>query len=60
MDNNDQWQNFQNRFMDDMELGGLEQVPALSGRVLRYAMIMIIKYGNDGEEKVKGNIQKWR
>ena len=38
--------------MDDMELGGLEQVPALSGRVLRYAMIMIIKYGNDGEEKV--------
>ena len=29
------WYNFEHRFMDDMELGGLEQVPALSGRVLR-------------------------
>ena len=26
---------FEHRFMEDMELGGLEQVPALSGRVLR-------------------------
>ena len=26
---------FRNRFMDDMELGGLQQAPAISGRTLR-------------------------
>ena len=47
MDDNDIF-HFEHRFMDNMQLGGVDQVPALSGKTLRcdmtMIMIMIFKY----------------